>query len=531
MNSIVNGATVYKTGSSDSSEASSVYPSLQDAIADANNIAVGDIFQTNGFNSNNDGGAARYLVTDSGTANGMDIVSLGPGKLAVLQFIQEAAPEQIGYSYGIDVVPYISRLISIGVVRIRLILKYTWKTTLTLTTRGIDFVGNSPFTLPASSLINVNLNAGVTCAVALRAQNIRFENLYFYNAKGNPGDETAVECDWIDDSANNYKITFRRVRFVSFHRGVYFHGRLPWHITFDDVVLGWCDYGVEFSANSSILYFRDVHTSGCYICGIDIKGATQGVTFEQCNFGSYGNAIHFEKLGQHLNQEDAFVGCNFELDKLDIDPDTKNVFIEVDNGIRVALNFSACNFVITKNSMLTIPAGMRFIQLGDATTLKMSACIIEDDLAGDIHLDRLIDEQRPPLNEVGAISVDSTTFGFVVPNFGINYRGCVVTSKESYNNSIDVSTYAGATLSDYAAADCDDVVPSTYGAEITAEVNSFSGTANMPTGVTGFGILHSALLVNGTRCIQYMMCGNGTVHLRRAIRNTLSDPWTWDPWT
>lgn len=76
-----------------------IYPSLQSAIADASNLAVGDIFETNGFHTSGDGGAARYVVSDTGTANGMDIVQLAAGKLALFQWGMVTRPEQLG-AYG-----------------------------------------------------------------------------------------------------------------------------------------------------------------------------------------------------------------------------------------------------------------------------------------------------------------------------------------------------------------------------------------------------------------------------------------------
>jgi hypothetical protein len=79
--------------------AGTIYPTLQDAIADADNLAVGNLFETNGFHTSGDGGAARYLVSDTGTANGMDIVSIGSGKLAMLQISDgTGTPEQFGYN-------------------------------------------------------------------------------------------------------------------------------------------------------------------------------------------------------------------------------------------------------------------------------------------------------------------------------------------------------------------------------------------------------------------------------------------------
>lgn len=504
--------------------AGTIYPSLQEAIADAANLAVGNLFETNGFHTSGDGGAARYLVSDTGTANGMDIVQLAVGKLAVLQVTQECSPEQIGYAAGTDAVPYIERLITIGIKRIRLIKSYTWKTTLTLTTKAIDFVGNSPFTQsPATSLINVNLNPGLTSAIVLRAPNITFENLYFYNAKGSPSDETAVNCDWTGSGANNYMIKFKRVRFVSFNYGAYFHGTLPWHITFEDVVLGWCNYGIVFAANSSILSFKNVHTSGCYVCGINMRGATQGVTFTQCNFGSYSNALHFEKYSLGMNQEYTFTGCNFELDKLDLDGNTKNVFIDVDNDINVSLDFSGCNFIITKEAMQVIPSNMRFIRLGNGSTLRMTACIIEDDLSGNAYLKQFLDESRTPLQETGSLSIDSTTRYFEVDDSLIPY---VIRTGQAKGLVAD----GARTGSETAISDCDTWIPDYDGEVKVARVSTYEGTLHTPVASSFYGFLWTMGVIHGPniRVWQMLLGNDGNIYTRLGMN--LGSGMTWGVW-
>jgi len=76
-----------------------IYATVADAVSDSANLSIGEYFETNGFHSSGDGGAARYLVSASGTANGMDIITLANGKLAVLQIGNTVSPEQLG-AYG-----------------------------------------------------------------------------------------------------------------------------------------------------------------------------------------------------------------------------------------------------------------------------------------------------------------------------------------------------------------------------------------------------------------------------------------------
>jgi hypothetical protein len=54
---------------------------------------------TNGFHASGDGGAAYYTVSESGTANGMDVLALQGGLFASLVTSDRVSPEQLG-AYG-----------------------------------------------------------------------------------------------------------------------------------------------------------------------------------------------------------------------------------------------------------------------------------------------------------------------------------------------------------------------------------------------------------------------------------------------
>lgn len=76
-----------------------IFDTLQDAITNEYTLKSGDIFETNGFHTSGDGGAARYRVSSTGTANGIDTIQLATGKLAILQTDEVSIPEQYG-AYG-----------------------------------------------------------------------------------------------------------------------------------------------------------------------------------------------------------------------------------------------------------------------------------------------------------------------------------------------------------------------------------------------------------------------------------------------
>lgn len=73
-----------------------IFDTLQDAISNEYTLESGDVFETNGFHTSGDGGAARYKVSSTGTANGMDVIALATGKYALFQWNNEVTPEQLG---------------------------------------------------------------------------------------------------------------------------------------------------------------------------------------------------------------------------------------------------------------------------------------------------------------------------------------------------------------------------------------------------------------------------------------------------
>ena len=166
---------------------SAIYDSLQDAIADAENISVDEYFETNGFHTSGDGGAARYKVSSTGTANGMDIVQLANGKFAVLQTGDWIIPEQLGYvqSYSRDdVVPYIQRAIAMGCQHIHLCSSgngagYTWKSKLTVTSRGFKLTGEGDWGYPNkfTYIVFRPTDANVNAMIDMKARDVLLKNI------------------------------------------------------------------------------------------------------------------------------------------------------------------------------------------------------------------------------------------------------------------------------------------------------------------------------------------------------------------
>lgn len=75
------------------------YETVSD-MQDDTNLTAGMIAHTNGFHSSGDGGAAWYVISATGTANGMDVIALDNGAFATLVITGDSVtPEQFG-AYG-----------------------------------------------------------------------------------------------------------------------------------------------------------------------------------------------------------------------------------------------------------------------------------------------------------------------------------------------------------------------------------------------------------------------------------------------
>lgn len=96
------------------------------AMQDDTDLTAGKIVHTLGFYSAGDGGAAWYLVSSSGTANGMDVLALDNGLFATLQITGESAtPEMLGKNSSSDDSTILNRLFALEFNEYRLSGDYT----------------------------------------------------------------------------------------------------------------------------------------------------------------------------------------------------------------------------------------------------------------------------------------------------------------------------------------------------------------------------------------------------------------------
>lgn len=88
------------------------YPTVA-AMKNGKNLTAGTICHTNGFHASGDGGAAWYLISDTGTANEMDVIACGDLFANLILTEDYITPEMIGCPYdGVtDATDYIQYLV------------------------------------------------------------------------------------------------------------------------------------------------------------------------------------------------------------------------------------------------------------------------------------------------------------------------------------------------------------------------------------------------------------------------------------
>lgn len=415
--------------------AGTIYPSLQEAIADADNLAVGNIFETNGFHTSGDGGAARYLVSDTGTANGMDIVQLTSGKLAVLQVGREAFVEQIGYepksnaADASDLTPYLQRLLAMNVLRIKFratYLYYYMKTPFIVDKHDAEFVGGLDTFSGYSSRIEYVPGNDVTddYCFKLNARRIKFKHLYI-----NDNPTRTHICFKTDNPNGNHEgYVFDGLNVSLFDIAFSLCGSVNWQHTFNRVRFNQCRIGLYtqntfFMNNLTECYFS------CLEKDVFSESEYNAVTFMNCNFECLNTCVHFsywkqdpELAGKLFTLTDAkFICCSFEFHTpQDVPSNVQGCFIYVDDFVQAKLNLDTQNLSLKKLAD-TNPAvtNTTCFSLGENTYCTFVS-VRGQDFTSYWASKFLWDETRHPAKDIGAITIVNS-YNIPRPSFGDLY--------------------------------------------------------------------------------------------------------------
>lgn len=391
-----------------------IYGSLQSAIADADTLYPGMYFETNGFHTAGDGGAARYRVSSTGTANGMDIVQLAAGKLAVLQIQDFAYPDQLGYERNVsntNVVPYIERIFALGILHIRLHWgRYYMRQTLNMPiASSIEGVARAAYDYPAMSRMILIATTG-DCAINVSNYDVRLENFDLYCSGDLSGKIGVLTNSW-DNSQRG--IVFRNFKVSQFQTSIKLSNLVNWNILFDRVTFEYGDYGLWVEANKLVINLSDCYFNGIREEDVHTKQYSTALSFSHCNFGCRKKVFKNEwnNLDWRNFGEVSFYGCNFEVDVYDL-ANVSGCFIDIDDGCQVSLSFIGCDFNVDQAN----PASVTCFKFGNRTRATYIGCHGKE--SQYVHFDGdFFDTSYPPEATAGSLVIDSTCVGLKAPTY------------------------------------------------------------------------------------------------------------------
>ena len=415
-----------------------IFDTLQDAITSEYTLKSGDIFETNGFHTSGDGGAARYRVSSTGTANGMDIVQLAAGKLAVLQIENdELYPEQVGC---------VAEDSSFDCATI---FNYIWTICHTIKLHAKRYWFNGYLTPPIASKIigdviystdqftqlsELATKRSGDYFIYLEHKEVIIENVMVTNRSNNGGfpdvstGGVGIRCnDWGGDTSH-FGYTLKHLRVQGFRKGIEFQGSVKWNVNLDDIRVTQCYIGIEFGESTFATRFERIHTDRCVYRGINIHGEAN-IGFYDCNFGSVNTAIGIElyAMSNYHNAQLNFYNCNFECDDQTI-TNKRSIYFDIDDGVDSVINLSGCRFI---QNAATNTQSNRCIGLGKNTILNMLGCELRDNTGGVYDTSLFWDESRPPLFKFGSIKFISSNVGIPRPSFTESkYDKCVVSTDD-----------------------------------------------------------------------------------------------------
>lgn len=456
-----------------------IYGTLQNAIADAANLSVGEYFETNGFHTSGDGGAARYLVSDTGTANGMDIVSLAEGKLAVVQLKGSAYLEQIGYvvsSAKADIAPYVERLLAKGIQHIKFFQTGSFPTSCYCVRETIDLdkanfknvgvtfeganIGNTSGYCTAIDFIPSAGNTDKTMFL-VRARTTSFKNLIMIHSNGvsdpsNRGDSSAVKFDRDGDSGYNtasYGCKLENLTIQGFKHAVYSYSNTlsyVWHVCVEKCTFAANDIHLDLGGLTYCVNAKNCLFNSPDDCSVRTESPWT-LEFDTCNFGidSRGDsifradekvvpsAIVEERRGQVL-----FVNCNFELEYYNgtvVPASNRHLFINADDNALINFEMDNCVFIVTPLAREN-EYGNRLLSIGSGSSIILRNTIGPFD---DVNYsgnefyskdyDKLVfDENRPPRKEIGSMRLIHTKGIDPLPFLDSAHLPCLVTDDNSY---------------------------------------------------------------------------------------------------
>ena len=514
--------------------AGTIYPTLQDAITDEANLSFDDIFETNGFHTSGDGGAARYIVSDTGTANGMDIIQLAVGKLAVLQAGDWIIPEQLGYNHSGDVVPYISHAISnMSIQHVKLLARgtYHWKTTLVVNMiNGFELVGEGDWGLPRKfTYINVDPTEDIGCMLKLAGRSITLKGLDIEVTGSQKLLIDGITSDSYADGAEFY-FTFDNIRMNSFKECWKLAGGIKWHFVFNECQPANSKIGIHFFESSTMLvHMKEVYFNHCADIGLWFEGNVFTAKMDACNFGSMNVAVKLSvNAVKYLYQNVRFDCCNFEDDNVRIGS-RDAVFIDAYDDqhldIRQNITISNSNFTLAKASAPIQDTTNRYIRLGKKTNIVL----MNNQIFGKDEPEHPEWVVYPKLLWNTSVLPTEGSITEVGNNLFLEYPDELAPYAFRNGRAIGFKCSNSENPTQSALSDCNDFLPLHNGEMRTTRVSTYENTANMPTtNIFGYLMVFGVIDNPNKRVLQVLFASNNNIYTR-IVRDT-GNGWTYLAW-
>lgn len=426
-----------------------IYPTLQDAITDQANLPVGTIFETNGFHTSGDGGAARYLVSNTGTANGMNIVSMGGGKLAIVQLKGSAYTEQIGYvvdSSQADVTPYIKRLLAMGIQEVKFYPTgsaptkcYCIRDTLDLDRSDFHNVGvhlkGADIGQASGYATYFNFRPSVSntkkIAIKVHARTTEIEDIILIYGAGASdssvrGSSAGICFDSTGNQTGSYGAVIKNLVMQGFNTAILSDGTAPyvWHVDCEKVTFSLNNTHVSIDGLSYCTTFRN-----CLFNSPDVQSVYLGepftVKFDSCNFGIDDRATTIirsvnwviaeapvdERFGSVL-----FTNCNMEVEyrNTSVPQNNRHLFFYADDDSKIKYELDNCTFIVTPLAREYVTTD-RMVSLGSGSEMILRNSIgpyADVNYTGNEFYEKdydkyFFDESRFPEKKVSSIRIEN----------------------------------------------------------------------------------------------------------------------------
>lgn len=467
-----------------------IFDTLQDAIASEYTLKSGEIFETNGFHTSGDGGAARYKVSSSGTANGMDIIQLAAGKYAIAQLKGSAYTEQIGYvvdASQADVVPYIKRLLALGIQNIKFYPTggaptkcYCIRDMLDLDRSDYHNVGiqlegaDIGQTSGYATWFNFQPSGSNTGKIAIKihARTTRIKNIaLIYGAGASDSsvrDSSAGIC--FDSTGNSsyqtssYGTVLENLTIQGFNTAILSMGMSPylWHVDCEKITCSANNTHVSLDGLCYCTTFRN-----CLFNSPDVQSVYLGepftIKFDTCNFGIddrgtciiravkwvVDSAPVDEKRGLVL-----FQNCNMEVEYrgANIPQNNKHLFIYADENSLIDYEFDNCCFIytpltrenVTSDRMMSLGAGSSIIirnSVGPYADVNYTG----NEFYGKDYDKYFFDESRPPEKKIGSLKLEHVIGVDPLVFLDSAHLPCLKRDNDAilYDNNTDLTQFKG----------------------------------------------------------------------------------------